>query len=264
MSELAETEAQKRRRLRQERILNRGSDRLGRIKDTLSQVQSEASSPELSISGHELKTHTAGISLDSVDSTDPPKPRRRAGNLARKARMESAHTPSVSATNPVLEDTANPMLEDTANAEISDPGQERTSVSRVFSMAGLAAGVVRLMPVASVFVYGMRRETAHERLLGDSPQDVHVKWASLLRARPDARLDEWAPGNSVLQNVLVVEMLLYTAFLLAFRRVPRAPSGLLMSLLPSQFAIVAAAFQRIADVVSLLLFFTLVSILLNV
>ncbi|KAJ2207954.1 DNA-directed RNA polymerase III subunit C1 (rpo31), partial [Coemansia sp. RSA 521] len=261
MSEPAETEVQKRRRLRQERILNRGSDRLGRIKDTLSQVQSETSSPELSISGHELKTHTAGISLDSVDSvdsTDPPKPRRRAGNLARKARMESAHT--TPHTNPMLKDTPraeNPMLEDTATAEISDPGQEPTSVSRVFSVAGLAAGVVRLLPVASVFVYGMRRETAHERIMGDSPQDVQAKWAGLLRARPDARLDEWAPGNSVLQNVLIVEMLLYTAFLLAFRRAPRAPSGLLMSMLPSQFAVMAAAFQRIADVVSLLLFFTL-------
>ncbi|KAJ2482706.1 hypothetical protein IWW56_000879 [Coemansia sp. RSA 2131] len=258
MSEPAETEAQKRRRLRQERILNRGSDRLGRIKDTLSQVQSETSSPELSISGHELKTtHIAGISLDSVDSTDPPKPRRRAGNLARKARMESAQTAPVPATNP--------MLEDTATAEISDPGQESMSVSkRAFSMAGLAAGVVRLMPVASVFVYGMRREDAHERLMGDTQADVQAKWAGLLRARPDARLDEWAPGNSVLQNVLIVEMLLYTAFLLAFRRAPRAPSGLLMSMLPSQFAVMAAAFQRIADVISLLLFFTLVSILLKV
>ncbi|KAJ2351884.1 hypothetical protein GGF43_003906, partial [Coemansia sp. RSA 2618] len=261
MSEPVESEAQKRRRLRQERILNRGSDRLNRIKDTLSKVQSDASSPELSISGHELKTdttHTAGITLESADSSDSAKPRRRAGNLARKARMEGTRTAGSSSVS-----EPNTMLEDTA--DISDPAQVEAVVvqRRGFSASGLAAALVRLVPVVSVFVYGMRREAAHELLMGDTSADVRVKWAGLLRTRPDARLDEWAPGNFVLWNVLVFEMLLYATFLLAFRRAPRAPSGFLMSMLPPQFAVIAGAAYRAADVISLLLFFTLVSILLT-
>ncbi|KAJ1958881.1 hypothetical protein GGI12_004634, partial [Dipsacomyces acuminosporus] len=105
-----ETEAQRRRRLRQERILNRGSDRLNRIKGTFSKVQDEAGKVEMGVvGGHELKTavplpassvkeaaeesasHVAGISLDSVSDSQSnseaaaPKPRRRVGNLGRKA-----------------------------------------------------------------------------------------------------------------------------------------------------------------------------------
>ncbi|KAJ2843209.1 hypothetical protein J3B02_005335, partial [Coemansia erecta] len=69
----AETEAQRRRRLRQERILNRGTDRLSKIKGTFSQVQQESVEDDISIAGgHELKTaeaeepHISGIALESI------------------------------------------------------------------------------------------------------------------------------------------------------------------------------------------------------
>ncbi|KAI9502919.1 hypothetical protein GGI25_003192 [Coemansia spiralis] len=89
-----ETETQRRRRLRQERIMNRGGDRLSRIKNTFSQVQEETSESEMTMAGgHELKTateHSHTLSdPHNVDTGEDTKPRRRIGNLARKAKLET-------------------------------------------------------------------------------------------------------------------------------------------------------------------------------
>ncbi|KAJ2813672.1 hypothetical protein GGI24_006508, partial [Coemansia furcata] len=129
-----ETEAQRRRRVRQERILNRGGDRLGRIRETLGAAQEEADKSDLGIvGGHELKTetvattHVAGISLDSPDEPNgaagaAPKLRRRAGNLGRKARLEAGNT---------SEDSATRLLSASASGVSSDPGDDiRAPIAR--------------------------------------------------------------------------------------------------------------------------------------
>ncbi|KAJ2776879.1 hypothetical protein H4R18_005446 [Coemansia javaensis] len=278
-----ESEAQRRRRLRQERILNRGGDRLSRIKGTFSQAQAEAGaeSGELAVAGgHELKTaaaaHTAGISLEALEGE--AQPRRRAGNLARKARLEAAANDSSGAeASPRPEPRARPAVEaadinsnalhDTVTAAIADPAGDMAPAAaaagegRRFSAGGLARAAVRLAPTAAVFVYGLRREAAHERLLGDSAADVRAKWAGLLRARPDARLDEWAGGSHLLWYVIVVEAALYGAYLaLSDRRQRPGPSALLAAA-PAWAAALAPAAGRILDGLALLLLLTAGSIM---
>ncbi|KAJ2082930.1 hypothetical protein H4R24_001200 [Coemansia sp. RSA 988] len=302
-TEPVESEAQKRRRLRQERILNRGNDRLGRIRSALSQTQEELSTSEMSmVGGHELKTaeptkHIAGISLDSIDSTAADsRPRRRAGNLARAARLkaeaakdqqslydnsidtESAEKNIQHAINTA--DINSNALHDTVTAEISDPAANRPSqlgaslsfasstdsvqasghpvMARRFSMAGLSQSVVRLMPVLGVFVYGIRREAGYERLMGDSEADVRAKWANLLNSRPDSRLDEWASGNFLLWYVMLVEAVLYGAYVVLADRRPQTSNTLLANIpgIPGWIAIVFSAGGRILDSISLLLFLT--------
>ncbi|KAJ2616795.1 hypothetical protein H4S08_000631 [Coemansia sp. RSA 1365] len=301
--EPVESEAQKRRRLRQERILNRGNDRLGRIRNTLSQTQDELSTSEMSmVGGHELKTaepttHVAGISLDSIESTATDnRPRRRAGNLARAARLKAEDarnqqplsnsiTGSGSDEKDIRQNikTANinsDALHDTVTAEISDPvangpSQLETSTSfasstneiqspgnpvmvRRFSVAGLLQSLVRLIPVLSVFVYGIRREAGYERLMGDSEADVRAKWTNLLESRPDSRLDEWASGNFLLWYVMIVEAVLYGTYLLLTDRRPQTSNTLLSNIpgIPGWTSVVFSAGGRILDSIALLLFLT--------
>ncbi|KAJ2794381.1 hypothetical protein H4R20_006246 [Coemansia guatemalensis] len=302
-TEPVESEAQRRRRLRQERILNRGNDRLGRIRSTLSQTQEELSSGEMSmVGGHELKTaeptaHVAGISLDSVDRTAADsRPRRRAGNLARAARLKAEaardqqplHDSNTSAGSDGKDirqalntvDINSNALHDAVTAEIADPAANRPSqlgasasfasstdgaqapshlvTARRFSVTGLSQSVVRLMPVLSVFVYGIRRESGYERLMGDSEADVRAKWANLLDARPDSRLDEWAGGNFLLWYVMLIEAVLYGAYLILADRRPQTSNALLANIpgLPGWTAAVFSAGGRILDSISLLLFLT--------
>ncbi|PIA16951.1 hypothetical protein COEREDRAFT_86700 [Coemansia reversa NRRL 1564] len=302
-TEPVESEAQKRRRLRQERILNRGNDRLGRIRSTLSQTQDELSTSEMSmVGGHELKTaetttHVAGISLDSVENTaTDSRPRRRAGNLARAARLKAeaamdqqpfsnTNVGSGSGEKDIRQaiNTANinsNALHDTVTAEIADPvanvpSQLETSTSfasptggvqppgnivmvRRFSVAGLLQSVVRLMPVLSVFVYGIRREAGYERLMGDSEADVRSKWANLLESRPDSRLDEWASGNFLLWYVMIVEAVLYGTYLVLTDRRPQTSNALLANIpgIPGWTSVIFSAGGRILDSIALLLFLT--------
>ncbi|KAJ2908563.1 hypothetical protein GGI21_002759, partial [Coemansia aciculifera] len=207
----AETEVQRRRRMRQERILNRGGDRLGRIKDTLGAAQEEEDKIALGVvGGHELKTeaHVAGISLDLLDEASAAKPlRRRAGNLGRKARLEAgdmssdsgpriAPTSGEESSVPVI----TPTDTDVAEEAIADPGADVLSAgpfmsTRRFSAVGLSRAIVKLIPVLGVFVYGINREARYERFVGYNKDDVHAKWTGLLAARPDSRLEEWASGN---------------------------------------------------------------------
>ncbi|KAJ2500704.1 hypothetical protein IWW47_003192 [Coemansia sp. RSA 2052] len=262
VSSSGETEVQRRRRLRQERILNRGGDRLGRIRDTLGAAQEEADKVELGVvGGHELKTeasaaHVAGISLDLLDdeaSAAAAKPRRRAGNLGRKARLEagdmsdgsgllafasaSASAPaSVSASglnSDMGEDSSAPTIRpaasradvdgtpllDVAEEAIADPGAEVLPTGslmsgRRFSAAGLSRAIVKLVPVVGVFVYGVNREARYERFVGDSKDDVRAKWTGLLTARPDSQLEEWASGNYLFWYLLILELLIYGAYFL--------------------------------------------------
>ncbi|KAJ1872373.1 DNA-directed RNA polymerase III subunit C1 (rpo31) [Coemansia sp. RSA 990] len=229
-----ETEAQRRRRLRQERILNRGNDRLNRIKGTFSKVQSETPSNELNVvGGHELTTspHTSAVSLDATDSdsSNISSQRRLKGNLARKARLDSHKDASSRLHNQsASQSESSGALEDMVTAPVNDPAariaQEEPAeggmadappmmARRRFSAAGLVQSLVRLAPITSVFVLGLRRESAYENLLGDSAEDVDAKWAQLLNARPDPRLDEWASGNFLLWHVLVIEAVLFIAYL---------------------------------------------------
>ncbi|KAJ2637358.1 hypothetical protein GGF40_002417 [Coemansia sp. RSA 1286] len=133
----AETEAQRRRRLRQERILNRGTDRLSKIKGTFSQVQQESSEEGIAVAGgHELKTaqtdepHISGIALESISSTsgrDSPQPRRRAGNMARKARQEAEAEAEVAAELAAESKSATaavaPILSQGARGAVSSRGK---------------------------------------------------------------------------------------------------------------------------------------------
>ncbi|KAJ2162387.1 hypothetical protein GGF46_000751 [Coemansia sp. RSA 552] len=152
-----ESDAQRRRRLRQERILARGSDGLNRIRGTFSQVQDESDTGEMGmVGGHELKTsgaaHTAGISLDALadsDSSSSKPPRRRAGNLARKARQEAA---AAAVTDAGSEGNARPapappridtvhtragsMLDSTLTPEVADPAAESSAARPAPSMLG--------------------------------------------------------------------------------------------------------------------------------
>ncbi|KAJ2848355.1 hypothetical protein IWW36_003349 [Coemansia brasiliensis] len=277
-----ETEAQRRRRLRQERILNRGNDRLNRIKGTFSKVQSETPSSELSVAGgHELTTspHTSAVSLDATDSdsSNISSQRRPKGNLARKARLDSHKDASSRLrTQPASQSDPSGILEDTVNAPVSDPAariaQEEpveggvadsspVLVKRRFSAAGLVQSLVRLAPIASVFMLGLRRESAYESLLGDSAEDVDAKWAQLLNARPDPRLDEWASGNFLLWHVLIIEAVLFIAYLaLSDRHHSYRPSGILAAYLPPWSSMLFSATNRAVDSVSLLLFFTAAAI----
>ncbi|KAJ1818215.1 hypothetical protein LPJ56_003896 [Coemansia sp. RSA 2599] len=255
-----ETEAQRRRRLRQERILNRGTDRLSKIKGTFSQAQQESSQDELAIAGgHELKTaeaeepHVSGIALESIGSNsgrDSPQPRRRAGNLARKARQEAeaeaeagegtkdeplAATTSASASSRGkgvraavgTADINSDALYQSLDAEIADPAGESSMLaaeaslvsargllsSRRFSAIGLSRAIVRLVPVLGVFVYGLARESSYERLLGESDLEVRAKWSNLLASRPDPRREEWANGNYLLWYMFMLEAVIYASYL---------------------------------------------------
>ncbi|KAJ2492053.1 hypothetical protein IWW37_001767 [Coemansia sp. RSA 2050] len=304
-----ETEAQRRRRLRQERILNRGGDRLGRIRETLGAAQEEASKRDLDIvGGHELKTgasaaHVAGISLDLLDEASTaagaaPKPRRRAGNLGRKARLDAcdvgdnsiprfATVPASGPSSDLSEDNSAPMarpaargadinstpLRDTAEEAIADDASTDTLPSGVFfparrfSAVGLSRAIVKLLPVVLVFVYGANREAGYERFVGDSKDDVRAKWTGLLRARPDSRLEEWASGNYLFWYLLLLELLIYGAyFLLSDGRARPQQTGSLLAWVPGMpdwLFVLLSATSRIADSLSILLFLTAFSIALT-
>ncbi|KAJ2741821.1 hypothetical protein GGI20_004916 [Coemansia sp. BCRC 34301] len=296
-----ETEAQRRRRARQERILNRGSDRLGRIRDTLGAAQEEANKVELGVvGGHELKTeavtsaaHVAGISLDLFDEDEAAtaKPRRRAGNLGRRAMLEdrghlfepaSASSPNSDpggdSSVPTIRPTAGgadsdgtPLLE-AAEEAIADPGADPLPAgsfmcARRFSVAGLSRAAVKLAPVVGVFVYGINREARYERFVGDSKDDVRAKWAGLLTARPDSRLEEWASGNYLFWYLLILELLFYGAYFLLSdgRARPRQTNSILAQIpgIPGWPFVLLSAGNRIADSLSVLLFLTAFSILLT-
>ncbi|KAJ2714299.1 hypothetical protein H4R19_001800 [Coemansia spiralis] len=303
MSEIApESEAQRRRRLRQERILNRGGDRLDRIKGTLSKAQAEADLSEMALAGgHELKTAAnvecaPGISLVSTESeaseASAVRPRRRVGNLARRARQEAEEAESGRSTPPDAADRESRQPADTVDidstsldevltAAIADPAGEDAQLApdvlladgraaggglaaavRQLSVARLARSVARLAPVVGVFVYGVRREAEHERLMGDSAADVHAKWAGLLAARPDGRLDEWAGGNYLLWYVIVVEAVLYGAYLALAGGRPRPTPSLLASIagVPGWVAALLPAGRRVIDGAALLLLLAALSI----
>ncbi|KAI7829167.1 hypothetical protein BX661DRAFT_181479 [Kickxella alabastrina] len=311
-----ETEAQKRRRLRQERILNRGNDRLSRIKSTFSQAQEESDKAELGMAGgHELKTaegtpveHTSGISIDAINEAaidnGSSQPRRRAGNLARKARQEAeeaaaaAEFEGTAAEAPVEErtlrssrlrptvataDTNSDALHDNVNATISDPaaaavaaaagggtGLREFLAGRRFSAVGLSRAFVKLVPVVGVYMFGVSREARYEQLVGESAEDVRSKWANLLRARPDGRLEEWANGNYILWYLLMLELVIYVAYFLiggngsGQRTAPsRSLSSSLLAQIPGvpAWSLVAlSAGSRLLDSLSILLFLTALSI----
>ncbi|KAJ1734301.1 hypothetical protein LPJ61_001148 [Coemansia biformis] len=292
MSEAAvESEAQRRRRLRQERIRNRGGDGLSRIKGTLAQAQEETDSYEMAMAGgHELKTATqsacaAGIALDlAAGDADTVRPRRRVGNLARKARLEAeadGERGALPEAKAAATDIDSSALHDTLTAEIADPAGEVLQLApdaqsadgaaagsgplaaRRFSVAGLARSVVRLAPVLGVFVYGIRREAAHERLMGDGEADVRAKWTGLLNARPDGRLDEWAAGNYLLWYVIIVEAVLYGAYLALADRRARPSSSLLARIpgVPGWAVALLPAGRRVLDSTALLLFLAALSIM---
>ncbi|KAJ1839901.1 hypothetical protein LPJ73_006601, partial [Coemansia sp. RSA 2703] len=219
-----ESEAQRRRRLRQERILNRGGDRLSKIKSTFSQAQEEAGQSELGIvGGHDIspaEPHTAGVSLDSLGASasgQSSQPRRRAGNMARKARQEAqARATETESPGSRVRETVNSAdinsdaLHESVNAAIADPASESAILAasdgpaaatgglfrpRRFSAIGLSRAIVKLAPVFGVFIYGLIRESSYEHLLGETKDEVAAKWSGLLVSRPDARREEWASGN---------------------------------------------------------------------
>ncbi|KAJ2344163.1 hypothetical protein GGH92_004603 [Coemansia sp. RSA 2673] len=303
----SETEAQRRRRVRQERILNRGGDRLGRIRETLGAAQEEADKSDLGIvGGHELKTeavaaHVAGISLDLLDDANAPaagaapRPRRRAGNLGRKARLDAGDIGEesmprfASSSGPSSdpgEDSSVPMarssargadidgtpLLDIAEDAIADPCTDTLPSglfmsARRFSAVGLSRATFKLFPVVGVFVYGIIREARYERFVGDSKDDVHAKWTWLLKARPDSRLEEWASGNYLFWYLLLLELLIYGAYFLLSdgRARPRQTSSLLAQIpgMPDWPFVLLSATNRIADSLSILLFLTAFSIALT-
>ncbi|KAJ1898412.1 hypothetical protein LPJ66_002774 [Kickxella alabastrina] len=309
-----ETEAQKRRRLRQERILNRGNDRLSRIKSTFSQAQEESDKAELGmVGGHELNTsegapveHTSGISIEAINEAavdnGSSQPRRRAGNLARKARQEAeeaaaaAEFEGTAAEAPVEErtlrssrlrptvataDTNSDALHDNVNATVADPAAAAATAGggtglrgflagRRFSAVGLSRAFVKLVPVVGVYMFGVSREARYEQLVGESAEDVRSKWASLLRARPDGRLEEWANGNYILWYLLMLELVIYVAYFLiggngsGQRTAPsRSLSSSLLAQIPGvpAWSLVAlSAGSRLLDSLSILLFLTALSI----
>ncbi|KAJ2064228.1 hypothetical protein GGI17_001113 [Coemansia sp. S146] len=296
----SETEAQRRRRVRQERILNRGGDRLGRIRETLGAAQEEADKSDLGIvGGHELKTeaataHVAGISLDLLDETNAaaPKPRRRAGNLGRKARLDAgdmseesiprfasssgpSSDPGEDSSVPIARSAARgadidgtPLL-DIAEDAIADPCTDTLPSglfvsARRFSAVGLSRAVFKLFPVVGVFVYGIIREARYERFVGDNKDDVRAKWMWLLTARPDSRLEEWASGNYLFWYLLLLELLIYGAYFLLSdgRARPRQTGSLLAQIpgMPDWPFVLLSATNRIADSLSILLFLTAFSI----
>ncbi|KAJ2778621.1 hypothetical protein GGI15_004121 [Coemansia interrupta] len=244
-----ESEVQRRRRLRQERILNRGGDRLSKIKSTFSQAQEEAGQGELGVvGGHEIKTaaepHTAGVSLESLSASadsQSPQPRRRAGNLARKARQEaearaaeaaptaekvasrgSRVRETVSAADinsDALHESVNAAIADPASesailaaADVSDSAQSGVLRARRFSAIGLSRAIVKLAPVLGVYVYGLMRESSYEHLLGETRDEVAAKWSGLLVSRPDGRREEWAGGSFLLWYLLVLEVFICGAY----------------------------------------------------
>ncbi|KAJ1722654.1 hypothetical protein LPJ53_002958 [Coemansia erecta] len=249
-----ESEVQRRRRLRQERILNRGGDRLSKIKSTFSQAQEEAGQSELGVvGGHDIKPaaepHIAGVSLDSLSaaaSSPSPQPRRRAGNLARKARQEAEEARAaetapyagekVASRGSRVRETVNTAdinsdaLHESVNAAIADPASESAILAaasgdvsdgaqdggvfraRRFSAIGLSRAIVKLVPVLGVFVYGLMRESGYEHLLGETEDEVAAKWSGLLVSRPDGRREEWASGNFLLWYLLVLEVFICGAY----------------------------------------------------
>ncbi|KAJ1737322.1 hypothetical protein LPJ72_000602 [Coemansia sp. Benny D160-2] len=313
--ESAETEVQRRRRLRQERIMDRGGDRLSRIKNTLSQVQEENSDSEIAIAGgHALKhavdrspsiSEQSTIDLDKEASVS--RPLRRVGNLARKAKLEaendsgsiqSSDGDSVSGsvrersrrrTQAAIQtaDINSDALHDTVDAAIADPADDAprflpsepsSSFSldesagtggaviapRQFSAIGLSRAIARSVPIISIYLYGLRRENGHERLMGDREDDVHAKWAGLLNTRPDSRLDEWAGGSYLFWYAIVLEIILFAAYSALSSGRRRAPPSLVVGLIPgipSWTSDVVAVGNRIVDSLSILLFLTALSIL---
>ncbi|KAJ2768212.1 hypothetical protein IWQ56_003026 [Coemansia nantahalensis] len=251
--------------------------------------------------GHELKTAakaecTPGISLDSADGAPSAvRPRRRVGNLARKARLEAESgqsTPSEATGSPSegerrgrpaadSADIDSSALDEMLTTAIADPADDVSrlasdalladglppaaglAVVQRLSVARLARSVARLVPVVGIFVYGVRREAAHERLMGDGAADVHAKWTGLLTARPDSRLDEWAGGNHLLWYVIVVEAVLCGAYLALAGGRPRAANSLLARIpgVPSWATAVLPAGRRVVDSTALLLLLAAFSIM---
>ncbi|KAJ2395746.1 hypothetical protein GGI23_004188 [Coemansia sp. RSA 2559] len=311
----AETEAQKRRRLRQERIMNRGGDRLNRIKGTLNKVQEENSDSELAMAGgHELKTaadRSPSISETCAMDADSAKPQRRVGNLARKAKLEADDDSSDlrssgadSASGSTRErskrrartaieaaDINSDALDDAGDAAIADPANESprflpsaSSMSslpspftpdegggmveqRQFSAIGLSRSVARMIPAVSIYMYGLRREAAHEHLMSDNEDDVRAKWTRLLTTRPDRHLDEWASGSHLLWYALVLELVLFAAYFALSGgqqgRRQRAASSVLAQIpgVPGWMSDLFSVGNRVVDSMSVLLFFTALSIL---
>ncbi|KAJ2549473.1 hypothetical protein EV175_004435 [Coemansia sp. RSA 1933] len=312
-----ETEAQKRRRLRQERIMKRGGDRLNRIKGTLNKVQEENSDGEMAMAmagGHELKTATErspSISERSIVEGDmgeesSARRQRRVGNLARKARLDADDGSDVRSsggdsgsgtarerrrqqTRAAMQgaDIDSDALHDTVDAAIADPANElpqflpsaastgalaasfasdeggsRVLEQRRFSAIGLWRTVARMVPIASIYLYGLRREARHEQLMGDSETEVHAKWSGLMDARPDKRLDEWAGGSHLLWFAIVLELALFVAYaaLSGGRRVPSSALARIPGV-PAWAADAVSVGNRIVDSMSILLFFTVLSIL---
>ncbi|KAJ1799313.1 hypothetical protein LPJ59_001920 [Coemansia sp. RSA 2399] len=296
--------------------MNRGGDRLNRIKGTLNKVQEENSDSELAMAGgHELKTaadRSPSISETCALDADSTRPQRRVGNLARKAKLEadddssdlrSSGVDSASGTTrernkrrarAAIEaaDINSDALDDTVDAAIADPANEpprflpsaasTASLSpsffspdegggmlgqRQFSAIGLSRSVARMIPAVSIYMYGLRREAAHEHLMSDNEDDVRAKWTGLLRTRPDSQLDEWASGSHLLWYAIVLELVLFAAYFVLSGgqqgRRQRAASSLLAQIpgVPSWVSNLLSVGNRVVDSVSILLFFTALSIL---
>ncbi|KAJ1934725.1 hypothetical protein FBU59_005607 [Linderina macrospora] len=298
-----ETEAQRRRRLRQERILNRGTDRLSRIKGTFSQVQEESDRSEMAVvGGHELPTssadnssrpssrqqHVAGISLESA--TENPKPRRRVGNLARKAAQEEREkaesASSAAESKPVgmrtekrpavaVADINSDALHDSVNDTIADPGASASVdpqsalggilVPRQLSIIGASRAFVRLLPVVSLFVYGTMRESRYDRLLGEDADATGAKWSSLLSARPDNQMAEWSTGSYLLWYLMILEVGIFSAYVFLSDRPPRVARPAIAQLpgIPDWPFVALSAGNRILESASLLLFLTAINCLVS-
>ncbi|KAJ1666351.1 hypothetical protein IW140_001080 [Coemansia sp. RSA 1813] len=315
-----ETEAQKRRRLRQERIMNRGGDRLSRIKSTLNKVQEENSDSEIAMAGgHELITaadRSPSISepstVDAEVGATSAKPQRRVGNLARKAKLEaddessdlrssggdsapgSARERNKRRTRAAIQaaDINSDALHDTVIAAIADPAAELPRflpsapsssslpssfssdesgalggmlAQRQFSAIGLSRSIARMVPVISIYLYGLRREANHEHLMSDNEDDIRAKWTSLMNTRPDSHLDEWANGSHLLWYAIVLELVLFAAYFILSdgRRQRRTPLSLIAQIpgVPSWTSDLVSAGNRVVDSMSILLFFTALSIL---
>lgn len=327
---VVETEAQKRRRLRQERILNRGNARLNRIRHAFNEVQEESSDTggEIGmVGGHDIRMspspsvpsiaptpdteesgeHAAGVTLESIGrgsgSSTSIKPKRRAGNLARKARSEAGaekESPFLGgnrgsrSSTLTTEDINSSALDDLVTDPLADPaadtstgegiaisgtaadvdGGDRSTIMaaatggrRVFSVMGLSRSVIRLVPVVSVFAYGLIGEHQYESLVGDSKEDVYMKWSSLLATRPDNRLDGWSNGNFLMWYLMLIELAFYSAYLVlgdnrnsSSRQPQITPLAALLPIpgahVPSWIPGILSLFNRTADSLSLLLFLT--------
>ncbi|KAJ2721347.1 hypothetical protein GGI07_004017 [Coemansia sp. Benny D115] len=281
------------------------------------------------VGGHEIKTseampkdaatpqkvHTEGISLESLseaansnrDSASNTSDgsasnatagaafgtplRRRAGNLARKARLEAEaeaeaeSLPSLATSRGAAVDarsaksnrireaasTSSAAAEFSA-ADLSDSTaglQSQVSTARRFSALGLSQAAVRLAPVVGVYLFGLMREARYGRFVGERADETRLKWAGLLKEKQDARMGVWSDSNYLVWYLLMLEVLIYSAYVvLGGSRRPPMPRGQLASLLayvpgvPAWSLAAVSASTRMLDSVCILLFLTAVGILL--